>query len=73
MNLGGNISNLQQQSGQAQAQNSLTQGGIFSNLLSGLGGMAGGGGGFGGSGGGGGGGGGGINYGGGYKNDNYLI
>jgi hypothetical protein len=70
MNLGGNISNLQQQSGQAQAQNSLTQGGIFSNLLSGLGGMAGGGGGFGGSGGGGGGG---INYGGGYKNDNYLI
>jgi hypothetical protein len=71
MNLGGNISNLQQQSGQAQAQNSLTPGGIFSNLLSGLGGMAGGSGAFAGSGGGGGGGG--INYGGGYKNDNYLI
>lgn len=71
MGLGQNLSALQQQSGQAQAQNSLTQGGIFSNLMSGLGGMAGGGGGFVGSGGGGGGGG--INYGGGYKNDNYLI
>ena len=39
-NFGQNQSMLQQQAGQAQAQNALTQGGIWGNTLQDLGGMA---------------------------------